>query len=57
MWVVLVHVKKEGNPSKQNKTQERILPIYEKFGGVYIYIYILWSFTKTRELKTLIPIS
>jgi hypothetical protein len=55
MWVVLVHVKKEGNPSKQNKTQERILPIYEKFGGVYIYI--LWSFTKTRELKTLIPIS
>jgi len=49
-----VHVKKEGNPSKQNKTQERLLPIYEKFGRVSIYI--LWSFTKTRGLETLLPI-
>jgi hypothetical protein len=40
MWVVLVHVKRERNPSKQNKTQERILPTYENIGGVYIYIYI-----------------
>jgi hypothetical protein len=40
MWVVLVHVKQEGAPSKQNKTQGRLLPIiYEKFGGVYIHIY------------------
>jgi hypothetical protein len=37
MWVVLVHVKRERNPSKQNKTQERIHHTYENIGGVYIY--------------------
>jgi hypothetical protein len=51
-------VKKEGNPSKQNKTQERLLPIYEKFGrvSIYIYIYIMELYKNQRVRNTTINV-